>query len=130
MNDGESMEKLKGTIVCEDSNDQIYKFEGSYQLHYHNLSFPLSSENLLLRGSSLRNTDWVIGIVVYAGHQTKIMMNSANAKYKKSKIERTTNREIVLVFLIQVVLCVIGGLFGATWMRINAKSVTYLSFDL
>jgi len=40
----------------------------------------LSVENLLLRGSSLRNTDWVIGVVVYTGHDTRIMRNSVNAK--------------------------------------------------
>ena len=52
----------------------------------------LSCENLLLRGSSLRNTEWMIGFVVYSGHQTKVMMNSTNSKFKKSKLEKQTNR--------------------------------------
>lgn len=58
------------------------------------------------------------------------MKNSANVKYKKSKIESTTNKEIVIVFTLQVFLCVIGALYGATWMRINAKDAPYLGFDL
>ena len=52
---------------------------------------PLSIENLLKRGSSLRNTEWVIGMVVYAGQETKVMRNSSNAKFKMSTIEKTTN---------------------------------------
>lgn len=46
----------------------------------------LSSENILLRGSSIRNTGWVIGIAVYTGHQTKVMMNASKPKFKLSKL--------------------------------------------
>ena len=86
------LEDLKGAVVAEKPNDQIYKFEGSITLETHLRRVSLNSENLLLRGSSLRNTEWVIGFVIYAGHQTKIMMNSISSKYKQSSIEKGTNR--------------------------------------
>ena len=35
----------------------------------------LDYNNLLLRGSSLRNTEYIFGIVIYVGHNTKIMLN-------------------------------------------------------
>lgn len=90
---------LKGSVLlCENPNTLIYKFEGTYSLS--NRSFSLSSENVVLRGSSLRNTEYIVGVVVYTGHQTKIMMNSTNSKYKPSKIEKITNRQIIYVFLI------------------------------
>ncbi len=44
----------------------------------------------------MRNTDWVIGVVVYAGHETKIMKNSSKARPKKSKIQYATNKYIVM----------------------------------
>jgi phospholipid-transporting ATPase len=47
--------------------------------------------NLLLRGCSLRNVDYVIGVVVYTGHDSKIMMNSVKAKTKTSKLENKMN---------------------------------------
>lgn len=34
------------------------------------------AKNLLLRGSQLRNTEWVVGLVVYTGMETKVMMNT------------------------------------------------------
>ena len=85
-------QKLKGSLICEQANDQIYKFEGTAYMDFFHRKLSLSSDNLLLRGSSLRNTQWVIGFIAYAGHQTKIMMNSSNFKCKMSKIEKETNK--------------------------------------
>jgi phospholipid-translocating ATPase len=47
---------------------------------------PLSNENIALRGMSLRNTEEILGIVVYSGHETKIQMNSTKSVYKVSKM--------------------------------------------
>jgi phospholipid-translocating ATPase len=48
----------------------------------------MSKDNLLLRGTSLRNTEFVIGMIVYSGHETKEMENMSCAKYKQSRIEK------------------------------------------
>jgi phospholipid-transporting ATPase len=34
----------------------------------------------------------VLGVVVYSGHDTKIMMNSIKGKMKYSKVEKTMNK--------------------------------------
>jgi magnesium-transporting ATPase (P-type) len=57
---------------------------------------PLDVENMLMRGSSLRNTEWVYGAVIYTGHDTKVMMNSSKSQPKFSKIERATNKYIIV----------------------------------
>ena len=62
-------------------------------------TFSLDHNNLLLRGTSLRNTDWVYGLVIYSGHDTRIMMNSSKARTKFSNLETQTNRQIVFIFL-------------------------------
>lgn len=54
----------------------------------HMSKVSLNADNILLKGSILRNTDFVYGICVYTGHHTKIMMNSAQPKTKLSDLER------------------------------------------
>lgn len=88
----------------------------------------LSAENVALRGMSLKNTPSVTGLVVYTGHDTKIQMNSAGAIYKTSNIMRGTNRQIIIIFLVQIILASIGSCIGTTWMIRNIDN-SYLNFD-
>lgn len=60
----------------------------------------------------MRNTEYVYGVVIYQGHDTKIMQNSAKAKYKFSKLEKNMNTTIIFTFIIQFLLAVIGALTG------------------
>lgn len=54
---------------------------------------------MILRGCKLRNTEEVIGIAVFTGHDSKIMMNSSNAKYKFSSLDLMSNKAILYVLL-------------------------------
>jgi phospholipid-translocating ATPase len=51
----------------------------------------ISLDTVLLRGTVLRNTDWVIGIVLFTGRDTKIVLNSGGTPSKRSKVERQMN---------------------------------------
>ncbi len=42
-------------------------------------------------------------------------MNSSNARFKMSKIERETNKQIIIVFVVQVICCFIGAICGTVW---------------
>lgn len=66
---------------------------------------PLSVDNMCMRGSSLRNTEWVYGIAIYTGHQTKVMMNSSRSAPKYSVIEKKTNQYLIFGIFLQTVLC-------------------------
>jgi len=67
---------------------------------------PISINNLLLRGCSLRNTSWVIGLVVFTGADTKIMLNGGDTPSKRSKIERETNFNVVINFIVLLGMCI------------------------
>ncbi|KZV96711.1 hypothetical protein EXIGLDRAFT_765095 [Exidia glandulosa HHB12029] len=47
--------------------------------------------NMLLRGCTLRNTQWVVGLVVFTGADSKILLNGGDTPSKRSKIEKETN---------------------------------------
>ena len=60
--------KINGNIQCEKPNNSIYKFEGSIQLSGVDKMISLGVDNMLLRGSKLKNTEYIIGITVFTGH--------------------------------------------------------------
>lgn len=46
----------------------------------YNSTIPLGPDQILLRGAQLRNTQWVHGVVVYTGHDTKLMQVEHSTK--------------------------------------------------
>lgn len=64
------------------------------------LKYSVNLQNILLRGCCLKNTQYVYGLVIYAGHDTKIMMNSIKPHYKKSELEILLGKQIIVIFII------------------------------
>lgn len=87
----------------------------------------LSNDNLLLRGMSLRNTEFVYGITVYTGPETKIQKNSLRTKLKMSKIMHQTNSLILTIFIVQILLASLGAFLGSRWI-VNNMNNPYLVF--
>ena len=84
----------------------------------------LNADNVLLRGMSVRNTEYVHGVVIFTGHDTKVMKNSANSKYKFSKLELLSNFSILIIFCTQVVLASIGAVLGTQFsLSLNPDSL-------
>lgn len=55
---------------------------------------PVDTSGLLLRGCILRNTTYVIGVVLYTGPHTKLMLNAGGTPSKRSRIERQMNPQV------------------------------------
>ena len=123
--DTKSLSSISGEVNCEGPNNAIYKFEGNISISGKHISLDIDS--LLLRGSSLRNTDYAFCQCIYQGHDTKIMRNSAAAKYKFSNVDIITNRLIGLVLLTQIVLSSIAAVLGVSWNLGNGLDATYLT---
>jgi phospholipid-transporting ATPase len=114
----QEMYKMQGRVFCEAPNNAIYKFEG--QMIFDGESeIPLGSDNIILRGSTVRNTEHCYALVIFTGHDTKIMMNSMAAKYKFSGLEIYTNYAIAVVLLTQFLLASSGALTGTLWLIKN-----------
>uniref|UniRef100_A0A7N5JRZ2 Phospholipid-transporting ATPase n=1 Tax=Ailuropoda melanoleuca TaxID=9646 RepID=A0A7N5JRZ2_AILME len=110
----EVLMKLSGTIECEGPNRHLYDFTGN--LHIDGKSpVPLGPDQILLRGTQLRNTQWVFGIVVYTGHDTKLMQNSTKAPLKRSNVEKVTNVQILVLFGILLVMALVSSVGALYW---------------
>lgn len=59
--------------------------------------------NVLLRGCVVRNTQWVLGLVVNTGRDTKIMMSSIDPPPKSSVMTLAINVEIRRIVMLLVV---------------------------
>lgn len=114
--------KLTGSMEYESPNDRIHSFSGKMRLDGVKNSedemggyFPVGARNLILRGCMMRNTKWLVGMVVYTGSQTKVMKKAGGARSKLSLIERTMNSCILFILGVQFVLAVINVIAYALW---------------
>ncbi|KAB1282219.1 putative phospholipid-transporting ATPase VD [Camelus dromedarius] len=108
-------EKFSSRIECESPNNDLNRFRGFLE-HSNKERVGLSKENLLLRGCTIRNTEAVMGIVVYAGHETKAMLNNSGPRYKRSKLERRANTDVLWCILLLVIMCLTGALGHGIWL--------------
>ncbi|MCO5566464.1 hypothetical protein L7F22_020141 [Adiantum nelumboides] len=106
---------LSGKVVCEKPNRNIYGFTAYAELDGKQL--PLGPTNIILRGCELKNTSWAVGVAVYAGLETKVMLNSAGAQSKRSLLEHKMNRETLLLSLFLFITCFVGGLGTGLWLK-------------
>ncbi|KAJ7535445.1 hypothetical protein O6H91_12G034100 [Diphasiastrum complanatum] len=115
---------IVGTLFCEQPNRNIYGF--SAYLDLENTRLSLGPINIILRGCELKNTSWVVGVVVYAGQETKAMLNSSGAQSKRSKLERQMNRETLWLSFFLLIICLIGGVGMGLWVgRHDSKLDTF-----
>jgi phospholipid-transporting ATPase len=97
----------------------LYEFHGNLKLGQTVHS--IGPENILLRGAKLRNTNWIFGCVLYTGHETKLMMNSSiQAPLKRSNVEKITNRQILLIFGILLLICLVSATASQVWKNQNS----------
>lgn len=87
----------------------------------------LSSDNLILKGCIMRNTEYIYGFAVYTGHDTKVMMNSSKPRVKWSQLEQATSKSILIILLTQSILSLIAAIIGTVQTKSRDDNVKYLT---
>ncbi|KAJ2130908.1 aminophospholipid translocase, partial [Coemansia sp. RSA 678] len=120
---------LQGHLKTEQPNDSLYTFEGTMvseggKIGYREMA--LDPTQVLLRGAILRNTDWIYAVAVFTGHETKLMRNASAAPIKRTSVEKTTNRQIIFLFAILLLLAVLSALGSQILTSRNRDQLSYL----
>ncbi|XP_007553128.1 phospholipid-transporting ATPase VD [Poecilia formosa] len=115
-------ESFHSRIECENPNNDLNRFKG-YIEQSSEARVGLHSSNLLLRSCTIRNTETVVGIVVYAGHETKAMMNNSGPRYKRSQLEKRLNTDVLWCVALLIVMCLTAAVGHGLWTKNFRHSV-------
>ncbi|TYI59675.1 hypothetical protein E1A91_D10G053400v1 [Gossypium mustelinum] len=124
LNEDEEFSKFKATVHCEDPNPNLYTFVGN--IEFGKESYPLSPSQLLLRDSKLRNTDYIYGVVIFSGHDTKAVRNSTRSPSKRSRIERKMDHIIYILFSMLVLVSLVSSFGSLLYLRQDMVDWWYL----
>jgi phospholipid-translocating ATPase len=115
------VERATFVLDSEPAHPNLYLYNGV--LRFQNRTDgqsrdePVTINEMLLRGCTIRNTAWAIGLVVFTGKDTKIMLNGGDTPSKRSKIEKETNFNVIVNFVVLLLMCtvtaILNGIFEA-----------------
>ncbi|PMB67849.1 putative phospholipid-transporting ATPase [Beauveria bassiana] len=122
----EGIANCKANFFVEDPNPQLFNFEGSVSAD--GKSVPLSLNEVIYRGSVVRNTAAIVGIVINTGEECKIRMNSnQHPSAKKPALEKIVNCVVVTLATYVVVLSVGVSMGYVHWQRSYERQAQYLN---
>jgi phospholipid-translocating ATPase len=119
------VERAAFVLDSEPPHPNLYLYNGV--LRFQDLaagrskSEPVTINEMLLRGCTIRNTAWVIGLVAFTGKDTKIMLNGGDTPSKRSKIEKETNFNVIVNFVVLLSMCTVTAILNGIF---NSRSGT------
>ena len=118
--------RLKCTVECAVPNKNIYGFDSTITLS-NSTTLPLSTEQLLLQATTLCNTAFIYGLVVYTGNETKVAQNKNVPRHKQTTLDAQIDTTIVVLFVLQCAFIVVWGITGSVLLYIDEdEPVWYL----
>ena len=122
------LSRLTGRIRSEQPNSSLYTYEATLTMQASGgeKELPLNPDQLLLRGATLRNTPWIHGVVVFTGHETKLMRNATATPIKRTAVERRMNILILLLVAILLVLSIVSSVGDVITRATRLNQLSYL----
>lgn len=119
---------FRARVQCEDPNPSLYTFIGN--MEYGGDLLPVGPQQLMLRDSKLRNTQYVFAVVIYSGNDTRVMQNATETPSKRSTIEKKMDKIIYILFGVLLFISVLGSVVFGVRTRSLSPSWWYLQPDV
>ena len=124
-----TLDGLQGShahLVVEDPNADLYNFEG--RVTTAGETHPLTTAEVIYRGSVLRNTTEAVGIAIYTGEECKIRMNATkNPRIKAPSLQAVVNKVVIAIVCFVVALAVFNTVAYQFWKEDVEKTSWYLA---
>ena len=123
---------LRWSVITEQPSDLIYDFKGSFFSEEGNIHLPLKLNHTIWANMTLASGE-AIGLVIYAGKETKMAMNSRKSKSKIGKTDLEINTLSKMLFCILGALTILffilsGNLTSPDWYVFITRTFIILSF--
>lgn len=124
------LSRLSGRVRSEQPNSSLYTYEATLTMNAGGgeKELSLAPDQLLLRGATLRNTPWIHGIVVFTGHETKLMRNATATPIKRTAVERMVNVQILMLVSILIALSVVSSVGDLVVRQTASSKLAYLDY--
>ncbi|KAL2062033.1 hypothetical protein VTL71DRAFT_6299 [Oculimacula yallundae] len=123
--DEEDVPNIQAHVVVEDPNIDLYNFDGRITVGTETL--PLTGNEVIYRGSVLRNTNCAFGMVINSGEECKIRMNAKkNPKAKAPSMQHIVNQVVVIIASFVMILTGLNNAAYGVWKSKVENKATYL----
>ena len=124
------LSRLTGRVRSEQPNSSLYTYEATLTMQAGGgeKELPLAPDQLLLRGATLRNTPWIHALVVFTGHETKLMRNATATPIKRTAVERMLNLQILMLIGILIALSLVSSIGDLGVRSTTASKLAYLDY--
>ncbi|MBN3324159.1 AT8B5 ATPase, partial [Atractosteus spatula] len=120
--DIQTLAAFDGEVRCEPPNNRLDKFTGT--LTHQGQKYALDNEKILLRGCTLRNTEWCFGLVIFGGPDTKLMQNCGKTTFKRTSIDRLMNVLVLWIFGFLGFMCTVLAIGNGIWEQQEGSKFT------
>ncbi|KAK5118921.1 hypothetical protein LTR62_000132 [Meristemomyces frigidus] len=113
-------------FVVEDPNLDLYNFDGKVTVHGE--TRPLTTNEIIYRGSVLRNTPEIWGMVTHCGEECKIRMNSnKNPRIKAPSLQAKVNKVVLIIVCFVIFLALYNTIAYQVWHTTEENEAWYLT---
>ncbi|CDW80053.1 probable phospholipid-transporting atpase ih [Stylonychia lemnae] len=123
-------EDVQLLLIYNQPSRALYEFDGTIETNEigqeSKISKNLDFKQFIHAGSTIKNSNKILAIIIYTGNQTKLFLNQGSYHYKQSLIEKQLNIILFInLFIILGVSAIMAGrLFSS--VRDEGKSLKYI----